>query len=226
MPADSLQSVRVWDLPTRLFHWALALCVVGLFITGKIGGTAMVWHSWLGFSVASLLLFRLAWGMMGGYWSRFAAFSCSPRTVLDYVRGIADPAFAVGHNPLGAGSIYALLLFLAAQAGTGLFSTDGEDFFGPLNILVSNSTAKLLTAYHKNVGEVVLIALVLLHLAAIAYYRLRKGQDLVGPMLHGDKQLAFTAPASRDDASSRLLALLLLGLSSAAVAGLVSLGAR
>jgi cytochrome b len=226
MPADSLQRVRVWDLPTRLFHWAVALCVVGLFITGKVGGAAMVWHSWLGFSVTSLLLFRVAWGMMGGHWSRFATFSYSPRTVLDYVRGKTGPALAVGHNPLGAGSVYALLLILAAQAGTGLFSTDGEDFFGPLNILVSNSAARLLTAYHKDVGEPALVALVLLHLGAIAYYRLRKGQDLVGPMLHGDKQLGFTAPASRDDASSRLLALLLLGLCSAAVALLVSLGSR
>lgn len=224
MQGDALQTIRVWDLPTRIFHWLLAVCVIGLFITGKIGGDTMVWHSRLGYAVASLLLFRLAWGLVGGHWSRFASFMHSPRVVIDYLRGRADRALAVGHTPLGAGSVFALLAFLIAQVGTGLFSDDQAAFYGPLSVLVSNDTVRLVTAYHKQIGEVALIILVLLHVAAIAYYHLRKGENLTGPMWHGDKTLGFSAPSSRDDARTRLLAAILLGLCSAVVAWLVYLG--
>lgn len=224
MEGNELRRVRVWDLPTRLFHWTLALCAVGLFVTGKIGGEAMAWHARLGYTVASLLLFRVAWGVVGGHWSRFATFSHPPRVVLDYVRGRSTAELTIGHSPLASASVYALLVLLAAQVATGLFSADMEDFAGPLNILVSNATARLLTAYHKNIGEPALIALVLLHLAAIAYYHLRRGQNLIGPMLHGDKTLAVAAPASRDDWRARLLAAVLLIVAACAIAGLVSLG--
>ena len=224
MRGNRLHTVRVWDLPTRLFHWALALCVLGLFITGKTGGAAMLWHSRLGYAAGTLLLFRLGWGLAGGHWSRFSSFVYSPRVVSDYLRGKADRAVTVGHTPLGAGAVLALLAFLIAQVATGLFSDDQEDFQGPLNAFVSNATATVLTAYHKNIGEVVLAVLVLLHIAAIAYYQLRKRQDLVGPMWHGDKTLDFSAPASRDDLRTRLVAAMLLGLCSAGIAGLVALG--
>lgn len=225
MAGDKLRIVRVWDLPTRLFHWALAACALGLVATAKAGGDDMMaWHARLGYAVGSLLLFRLAWGLVGGHWSRFASFAHSPRAALDHLRGRGRPELAIGHSPLGALSVFALLTFLAAQVGTGLFSTTLEEFAGPLNPLVSNATARLLTTYHKAIGEPVLIALVLLHVVAIAYYRLRKGQDLVGPMLHGNKHLDADAPASRDDWLTRTLAAVLLILSSGAFAWLVSLG--
>lgn len=224
MAGNELRTVRVWDLPTRLFHWALALCALGLLVTGKIGGEAMAWHARLGYAVATLLLFRAAWGVAGGHWSRFATFTYSPRAVLDHLRGRAAAESAIGHSPLGSASVYALLAFLAAQVATGLFSADMEEFAGPLNILVSNDTARWFTAYHKSIGEPVLIALVLLHLAAIAYYRLRRGLDLIGPMVHGNKTLAQPAPASRDDWRSRMLAVVLLVVAAGAIAGLVSLG--
>lgn len=223
MTGDEHLKVRVWDLPTRLFHWALAACAVGLLVTGKIGGEAMAWHGRLGYCVGSLLLFRVAWGLVGGHWSRFATFTLSPRAVLDHIRGPSADSMAVGHSPLGALSVYALLAFLAAQVATGLFSDDTEEFAGPLNFLVSNATARLLTGYHRSIGEPVLIGLVLMHVAAIAYYRLRRGQDLVGPMVHGDKVLPAPAEASRDDVKSRLLAAVLLILFSGAMAWLVSL---
>lgn len=216
--------VRVWDLPTRAFHWLLAACVIGLLVTGKMGGEAMAWHGRIGYLVASLLLFRLVWGVVGGHWSRFAAFSYSPRRVLDYIRGHTNPSWVVGHSPLGAGSVYAMLIFLAAQVVTGLFSDDQVEFSGPLSILVSNRTVRLLTGYHKNIGEIVLIVLVLLHVSAIAYYQLRKGQKLLGPMLHGDKAVVADTPASRDDMRSRLLALAVLGVCGILVAWIVSLG--
>jgi cytochrome b len=224
MPGDSLQTVRVWDLPTRVFHWLLAVGVIALFVTGKIGGDAMVWHSRLGYAVASLLVARIAWGFVGGHWSRFAMFNCSARAIIDHVRRRADSQRLIGHSPLASLSIYAMLTFLIAQAATGLFSDDRADFSGPLSSLVSGETVRWFTAYHKNVGEPVLIALVVLHLGAVLYYRLRKKQDLIGPMWHGDKKLGFSAPASRDDLRSRIMAALLLGICSAVVAWVVKLG--
>jgi cytochrome b len=221
---SSLHTVRVWDLPTRIFHWCLAIAVVGLLVTGKIGGDAMVWHARIAYVVGTLLLFRLAWGFVGGHWSRFASFTHSPRFVFAYLRR-DDPALSIGHSPLGALSVFAMLLFLVFQFGSGLFSENRhDDFAGPLNALVSGRTAQLFTDYHKKVGQIVLIVLVLLHLTAIAWYQFRLRRPLTGAMWHGDKRLESIARASRDDMHTRLLAAVLLGLCAAAVAWLVSLG--
>ena len=70
--------VRVWDWPTRIFHWVLALLVVALVITGNVVGNAMVWHFRCGYGVLSLLLFRLLWGFVGGHWSRWRQLTCTP----------------------------------------------------------------------------------------------------------------------------------------------------
>ncbi|MDP3700543.1 MAG: cytochrome b/b6 domain-containing protein [Hylemonella sp.] len=207
--------VRIWDLPTRLFHWLLVLCVIGLVTTAQLG--YMEWHFRLGYATLTLLIFRLLWGLFGGRWSRFAGFLYSPITLWRYVRGEGDPMHSVGHTPTGALSVFALLLFLLAQVGTGLFSDDEIASSGPLTRLVSGDLVSLATWYHREVGKLVLIVLVLLHILAIVYYFWRKRQNLVRPMLTGDKELAQPAPASRDDALSRLLAAALLLLSAAAV---------
>ncbi|WP_137895656.1 cytochrome b/b6 domain-containing protein [Ramlibacter sp. 2FC] len=219
-----MNTLRIWDLPTRLFHWALVACFFGLFITGKRGGDAMEWHFRFGYTMASLLLFRLAWGLVGGRWSRFAAFLYPPRALLAQLRGNPAPEHSAGHSPLGAASVLAMLLFLLAQVGTGLFSEDKGEAFGPLSALVSGATVRLATGYHKNIGQLVLLALVLLHLAAIAYYQLRLHRNLVKPMITGDKRLAEPVPASRDDAWSRLAAAALLLASAALVGWVVQLG--
>nr|WP_315428567.1 cytochrome b/b6 domain-containing protein [uncultured Albidiferax sp.] len=219
-----MHKVRVWDLPTRIFHWALACAVVGLVVTGNIGGETMLWHFRLGYTVLSLLLFRIVWGLVGGRWSRFAAFIYAPRTVWRYLRGQGLPAHSVGHNPLGAGSVFALLGFLLAQVGSGLVSDDEIAATGPLAKFVSSDTVSLATWYHAEVGKTVLIVLVLLHVLAIVFYAWKKKHNLVTPMLRGDKLLATPQPASRDDAVTRTVALLVFGLCAAAVAWVVSLG--
>src|SRR6185369_13378750 len=99
--------VRVWDLPTRIFHWALVLCVTASVVTGYIGGALIEWHARSGYAILTLLLFRLVWGGVGGRWSRFASFFYSPRSVVAYLRGRSHPDHLVGHNPLGAGSVFA-----------------------------------------------------------------------------------------------------------------------
>lgn len=219
-----MHQVRVWDLPTRLFHWSLMACVVGLVITGNVGGNAMVWHGRLGYAVLTLLLFRLAWGLVGGHWSRFSSFIYAPSSILAYLRGQGRPEHSVGHSPLGALSVFALLLVLLLQVSSGLFADDEIAFTGPLAGLVSGDWVSEATRYHKNVGKFILIALVVLHLAAIAFYKLVKKQSLVAPMVGGDKVVPSLVPASQDNTGTRLLALVLLLLCAAAVYGIVSLG--
>ena len=216
-------TTRVWDLPTRIFHWALFGLIIAMVATGLTGGNAMAWHFRFGYAVLSLLLFRLVWGLIGGRWSRFASFIYSPSTVLQYLRGQGRPEHSVGHNPLGAGSVFALLFFLFAQVGTGLFSDDDIAASGPLSKFVSNAMVSSLTGYHKNIGKYVLLALVLLHIAAIVFYLVKKKENLIGPMLHGDKSLANRVENSRDDGLSRALALAVFAICAALVATLVRL---
>jgi len=219
-----LHRVRVWDLPTRVFHWALVLCIVGLVITGNVGGNAMIWHFRIGLTVLALLLFRLVWGLVGGRWSRFAAFIYSPRSIINFLQGKGKPEHSVGHTPMGAGSVFALLAVLLVQVGSGLISDDEIAFAGPLTRFVSSATSNLATNYHKNIGKWIILALVVLHIAAIMFYLWRK-QNLITPMLHGDKQLAVALPASRDDAASRTAALVIFGICVAFVAWVASLAA-
>lgn len=219
--------VRVWDLPTRLFHWLLVACVVGAVLSAKIGGNAMVWHMRLGYGVLALLLFRLVWGVIGGRWSRFASFIYGPASYWRYLSGRPRPDdhFEVGHNPLGALSVFAMLAWLALQIGSGLIADDEISITGPLVRFVSIDTSLAWTAHHKTWGQWLLFALIGLHLLAITFYRWRKGRHLVAAMLSGDKPLDALVPASRDTAATRLLALLLLGLVAAGVYFLIGLGA-
>ena len=219
-----MHTIRVWDLPTRLFHWLLAASVIGLIVTGSVGGNWMNWHLRLGYAVLALLLFRLVWGFIGGHWSRFTRFLYAPSSLAAYLQGRGHPEHTVGHTPLGALSVFALLLILAAQVGTGLMSDDEIAFFGPLVRFVSGETVSMATDYHKDIGKVIVFALVGLHVVAIAYYKWMKKQSLVRPMVMGDKQVPVAAPSARDTAGTRLLALVVLGLCATAVGWLVSLG--
>lgn len=214
-PSASRHSVRVWDLPVRLFHWALAACVIALVVTAKVGGNAMEWHFRLGYAVLALLVFRILWGVVGGRWSRFKTFIYSPARLARYLRGAAHPEDSVGHSPLGALSVFGLLAVLAAQVVTGLLSDDEIAFAGPLTRFVSNAVVGQATSYHKDIGQYLVIGLVMLHLVAIVFYVLVRRQRLVGPMVHGDKDFDAPVAPSRDDAASRGLALLLLAASSA-----------
>jgi cytochrome b len=218
------RTTRVWDLPTRLFHWSLVASFIGLVITGNLGGNWMVWHFRLGYAVFTLLLFRTIWGFIGGRWSRFASFIYAPASVWAYLQGRSKPEHSVGHSPLAAGSVFALLGFLALQVASGLVSDDEIANQGPLNKFVSNARASLATWYHKEVGNKILVALVVLHLVAILFYLYKKKTNLILPMLQGDKQLTHTVLPSRDDAASRAVAALVLALCAGAVWWVVKLG--
>ena len=204
--------VRVWDLPLRLFHWALAACVTVSIITGLIGGNAMQYHFWSGYTLIALLAFRLVWGVIGSRHARFWNFVHGPRAVLRYLRG-DDPRpehLRVGHNPLGSLSVIALLTVVALQVISGLFANDEIFNEGPLANYVSDRTSAIFTFYHTTIGQPLIYALVGLHLAAIAYYAVIKRQNLVRPMLTGDIDTVAGVTSARDTWALRLLALVIV----------------
>ena len=212
-PTDesALRPVRVWDLPTRLFHWLLTLTVVGSVASGLIGGNAMVWHTRFGLLVLALLAFRLVWGFVGGHWSRFAVFLYGPRSVIAYLRGDTGPSgrYDIGHSPVGALSVWALLGLLAVQVATGLVADDEIATTGPLNRFVSGRIANAASAWHEEVGKRLLIVLVVVHVAAVLYYLWRRKKNLLAPMIHGDAALPAGSVPSRDGKGQRGLALII-----------------
>lgn len=211
--------IRVWDLPIRLFHWLLVVCIVTSFITVKIGGNAMELHARAGYCVLTLILFRICWGLIGSHHARFIHFVPSPKGLFNYLSGKTKAG--LGHNPLGALSVLALLFSIGLQAVTGLFANDDIAFEGPFAKYVSSEVVERLTSIHRQ-NEKILIVLIVVHLCAIFYYQKFKGEDLIKPMLLGDKEIdpseeakylpSDLGQASRDGGLQRGLALLLLSL--------------
>lgn len=191
-----MTSIRVWDLPLRLFHWLLVLLVLVSGLTGQfsadLGPWAARWHLLSGYGVLSLLLFRLVWGFAGGTYARFVSFVRGPRAVLEYAQealGRRPARLYLGHNPLGGWSVLAMLGCLAMQVGCGLFLADEDlGIEGPLAKYVAARTIDGLAIVHQ-AGLYGLLALIATHLGAIAFYRLAKGDNLVRPMLTGDKEV-------------------------------------
>lgn len=180
---DAEDRVRVWDLPIRIFHWSLAVLVVVALVTALVGGKAMLWHGRAGIAIAGLLAFRLVWAIAGSTYARFSHFVRSPATIIDYMEGRWE---GLGHNPLGALSVLAMLTLLTAQVATGLAANDDIAFNGPLYPLVTKDLSNSLTGLH-DLNAWLVGALVLLHLGAIGFYAWKKNENLVLPMIHGWK---------------------------------------
>jgi cytochrome b len=203
----SLQLIRIWDLPTRSFHVLLALCVAGLIATGELG--AMQLHFWLGYAVLSLVLFRLVWGVVGGHWSRFINFVPTPAKLIAYIQAIRSRHVprSTSHNPLGAISVLAMLCALLIQVFSGFISDDEIGNAGPWASIVPSDWVELATEYHSEIGKVILIVLIVLHIGVVIYYKRFKNDDLITPMITGDKMLQSHTTSSRDTLTSRLFAL-------------------
>ena len=140
--------IRVWDLPIRLFHWLLVICIVGSLISVNLGGNAIEWHAYFGYCILSLLIFRIIWGFVGSTHARFTSFFPSINSILAYLQGKAPRV--LGHNPIGAISVFALLIVLTIQATTGLFVDDEIAFQGPFAKYVSNSVVSILSEIHES----------------------------------------------------------------------------
>ena len=223
------KTIRIWDLPIRLFHWLLVFCIAGSFITINLGDELIQWHAYFGYSILTLLIFRIIWGFVGSTHARFASFVPSKKAILAYLSGTSPRV--LGHNPIGALSIFVLLFVLSIQVITGLFVNDEVSFQGPLAKYVSSSLSSFLSVIHQG-NQVVIYILITIHIAAIWYYKKFKGEDLIKPMINGDKEIdpseeakylpADLGQASKDGGLQRSLALLLLSVIAITVGYFIS----
>ncbi len=215
---------RVWDLPVRIFHWALVAGVLASYVTSRIGPEYFRLHLAAGYLVTVLVAFRLLWGLFGTRHARFASFVRGPRAVLrqasQFLRG--QPTRHAGHNPLGALMVLALLASLAVQAVTGLFGNDEIFNVGPLYGWVSDERSLELTAVHKLLFNWIAGAIVI-HVVAILAHRLWTRENLVRAMWTGNKPAEVVAGDEAIGSSRLWLALLLLAIVIAALAAAVLL---
>lgn len=180
--------VLVWDWPVRVMHWGLALAVFGAWLTHELEGDWFAWHVRCGYAVLVIVVVRLVWGFVGTQHARFVAFVRGPRAVLDDLRALRkrDAEASVGHTPAGAWMIVALLGMLLAQGLTGLFSNDQVYQTGPLFGYVTSQLSDRLTTLHKQIFDVLWVA-ILIHVSAAIFYLIVKRRNLIVPMLSGRK---------------------------------------
>ena len=221
--AGHKHSVATWDAPVRIFHWTLALLMVFSVTTGLAGGNAMVWHMRSGYAILTLVLFRVLWGFVGSTTARFSDFLYGPGRALAFVRDILGrrPAHFPGHNPVGGWMVLLLLILVLAQAGTGLFANDDISTEGPLYRYISKEFSDQLTGLHK-LNVKILYGLVALHIAAVFYHLLWRGENLVRAMFTGYKETRAGEPGKALRFSSSWLALGLFIVVAACVYFLVS----
>ena len=188
MSATAGDRKLIWDLPLRLFHWSLVVLIPYSWYSVEIAED-MDRHMLIGYLILALVLFRLAWGIIGPRYARFGSFFYGPARITAYLRaarqGAADKH--AGHNPLGSLSVFALLAVLSLQVGTGLFSSDEYSYFGPLTDYISEDLSyELTTVHHFNFN--VIVALAGLHIGAVLFYLVRLKENLIGPMVTGYKR--------------------------------------
>ncbi len=181
--AKATLAVPVWDLPVRLFHWGIVALIAFSWWSAEYNHTQ--WHLYSGYLALFALLFRLAWGVIGSSTARFAGFIRGPRAVMRYLGGGGSEQPSVGHTPIGALSVIALLALIGAQIGFGLFLVNEDgDYAGPLARLVSDDTSELARTVHLTLFNV-LLGFIILHVLAILFYRFWRGKKLLGPMVGG-----------------------------------------
>ena len=198
---ENLVAVRVWDLPVRLFHWAVVALLVFQGITGWIGGSLMPWHLYSGYALLVLVVFRIAWGFAGGTHARFASFIAGPAATVRFARRLfsREAVPQLGHNPLGGWSVILMLASLALQAVTGLLANDGVVSAGPLAKLVTIERSNALSEVHRW-NFWVLVALSSLHILAVLFHMLVKRESLVHPMFTGVKRVPLAFLRERREA--------------------------
>ena len=185
MSGTERRKVRIWDLPTRAFHWLIVLVVPLQWWTHRTD--RMDLHLVIGQITLGLILFRLLWGLFGSETARFSNFLKGPGAVLSYLSGRA--AHVLGHNPLGGWNVAVLLLLLAVQVSLGLFASDEDALYlGPLSHLVSYDTARAIAELHETLFKIML-GFIALHVLAIAWYAAVRRKNLVTPMLTGQSEV-------------------------------------
>ena len=218
-----MKDVRIWDIPTRLFHWALVMLLTISFYTGLSGGfVEMDYHMISGYCILTLVLFRVLWGLYGGHYSRFTTFIKGPSSIYQHTTNLLDKESRhAGHNPLGALSIIAILISLLVQASTGLFANDDIMLEGPLSHLVSYETSRMLTGIHKT-NIWVVGGLAGLHVIAILFYQFYKKDPLVPAMITGRKVLGESITTSYSVVQELILGAFTLAVCGALVYSIIT----
>lgn len=201
-------TVKIWDLPIRLFHWSLVLAILGLYLTAEFSEyiadkfssqgihiDVIIWHSRIGYFVLSLLFFRVLWGFWGNDSAKFARLFISMKTVFNYLktRNVTSKIEHNGHNPLGAYSVFAMLILLFMQVFSGLFADDEIAFTGPLAQYASENFINAMTSWH-HINFDLLTLFIGLHIAAIAVYQWLLKERLIRRMITGVELSAATSP--------------------------------
>jgi cytochrome b len=200
-PGAVTERVRIWDWPTRIVHWLLVVLIA--FSWWSAENDELEWHVRSGMTILGLLVFRLVWGFIGSSTARFASFVRGPRAIVDYLRGRTE--YRLGHNPIGALSVVALLGLLAVQVGLGLFASDEDGLFsGPLAHLVDFDLSEEITDLHED-NFYILLVLIGLHVGAILFYFFIKRDNLVKPMVVGTRDAPAGTEAMRPATLWRLL---------------------
>lgn len=219
MPADT---VKAWDAPTRLFHWALVLLIGMAWVSRKYGDAGLVWHTWNGYLILILIVFRILWGFVGGSTARFSSFMYGPITSAIYGKDflLRQPRYYLGHNPMGSAMVYALLLIVATQAIFGLFSYDDHDSIagGPLSGKASEAWVAFFTRWHIRIFDYLLI-LIGLHVFANLLYYVWKGENLPKAMITGRKPARAYEDENEAKFGGTLSAIACLVLAAAIVLG-------
>jgi cytochrome b len=215
-----MRQIKVWDLPTRLFHWALVVLILAAWCTQEFN--YMDWHVWTGYAILTLLLFRVIWGLVGSDTARFIRFLRSPLAAFDHLRHITrrEADHEIGHNAAGGWMVMVMLALIGIQAGTGLFANDDGDTEGPLMHLVSKDQSDWLSHIHSLNFTLIEIAIGL-HIVAIIAYAMLKRQNLVRPMLTGVKPMPLDTAAPR--LVSPLRGFVVLAVAAGVVAGIIRL---
>lgn len=179
-------SVKIWDLPTRLFHWTLVLGMGFMWLSAELGGLWMDWHLSVGIFMLALIIFRIIWGFVGSDTDRFTLFVHAPAKAIQHIKELkaGGTAYYAGHNPLGAWMVVFLLVGVLLQALSGLFVSDDILVEGPLYGLVSESTAGAMTSFHHLWFNILLLA-ALVHILTIGFYKIRKQTNLIKAMVSG-----------------------------------------
>jgi cytochrome b len=198
MPQETYVATKVWDLPVRLFHWAIVVLLVFQLVSGQIGGNLMPWHGYSGYAMLVLVVFRILWGFAGSTHARFASFLAGPGATFRFAKRLfsREAVPQVGHNPLGGWMVIALVLSLALQAASGLFANDGAAFEGPLAALVSFEVSTNLSHFHRWNLKVLLV-LAGLHIAGVLFHWIVKNDNLIGAMFTGVKRVPEAAVRER-----------------------------
>lgn len=216
--------VPAWDLPTRLAKWLLAALVGLAFASRYYGDAGLVWHQWNGLAILVVIVFRLLWGVVGGSTARFASFLRGPGAALGYLASLlrGRPQHYLGHNPLGGWMVMALLAVVAAQALTGLFTTDDIAVYGPMTAVVSDETIARASAWHQKIYPF-LLGLIALHVAANVLYSLFGRDKLIAAMVTGRKPAGTYVDRARATPGSMALALVCLAIAIVIVFGAIAL---